>query len=136
MDDDIYLLNNFEIYLSKSVGLRPSTVQAFKSDARRYTEYFVEHWANEPVTVHEQALQEYIGELREKHLAETTLERVFAGICRYWEFLHLRGRAEEPPLRRLIDIKFRKTLNPTPRLKPQTYIAIMEANHEDLQSIW
>lgn len=134
--EDIELLNDFQNYLVTKAGLRPNTAYAFMADARKYLSFYLECWPDKSITMNEDSFQELIGELRKNGLAETTLERVSAGLYRFWEFLYRQGKAEKPPMRRMMDLKFHKIVNPTPRLKPQTYSSIMDAIHEDLQSIW
>ncbi len=81
------LLDRFIRHLALEKGLADNTLFAYQSDLQRYVQYLKDHRIKKPESITPLLLQQFIGELYDLGLSESSLARNFSALRGFHRFL-------------------------------------------------
>ncbi len=101
MKPDQFLLEQFADYLAFERGLADRTLDAYRSDIRRFRQFLADRGVDHPADVGVTDLREYVYELKDTGLAATSIRRAQSSMRTYFGFLLAEGLLEVDPTDRL-----------------------------------
>jgi len=130
------LLDRFEYYLTRILGKSATTGVSYKSHARGFAEYFyLDHPEDIPLTITKSLFESYIAWLRMHSLAEATIEAHVYGVYKFWKFLYREHLAVTPEPMELMELQFRKILNPSRPIPTSDFDKLLGGISEELRAI-
>ncbi len=88
---------DFLNYLRVERNLAKNTQQAYMDDLDDFWKFLFSRDINEPGKVDHQTLTQYAQDLKQRHMAETSVARHFSSLRAYYKFLVMEGYLEKDP---------------------------------------
>ena len=131
------LLSEFRNYLITKRSRAQLTAASYVGDAKCYLRFREQNGVSStsPI-ISEDALEDFVGYLRTKSLAEATIQRKLSGVYNFWRFLYRTKRVKHRPVSvKELDINIKRLRNPTKPLSPQDYQKLNERIRDELVHI-
>lgn len=127
----------FTIYLKGVRAATDSTVAAYNHDLDIYQEYLESkpEFASVGFVINERTIRGFVGFLRTRGNAESTIQRRLDGVSAFWKFLHLEYDFDPPKSARDCGIRLKNKRKPTANIPRAQYQTFMEVIYADLRKI-
>lgn len=130
-------LTEFYAYLKGVRAATNATIAAYQHDLETYLEYLRSKpdLVSGEFVINERTIRGFVGFLRARGNAESTIQRRLDGVSAFWKFLHLEYDFDPPKSARDCGIRLKNKRNPSVTIPRAEYQTFMEAIYADLRKI-
>lgn len=129
--DTCSLVAEFLLFLDAEKGFSPLTVRAYESDLLQFWRFARAQGAGAPERVTTQLVREWIGDLRRRGLAQSSIARHLSSLRSFWQFLVVSERVATNPLLGISTPKRRQALPTCLTVEELELLLRAAGNHRD-----